>query len=95
MPDSVQISCIRKTNRFDPHDRISLVGGLNANGTRWTLTVQEAIDGIDQGKWQFYVNVGGQRVSVIVARSASGHRYLRTVSDGEQPNNLLSLPECP
>ena len=22
-------------------------------------------------------------------------KYLKTESDGEQPNNLLSLPECP
>jgi hypothetical protein len=31
----------------------------------------------------------------VVARAASGHKYLKTESDGEQPNNLLSLPECP
>ncbi|MDD3927909.1 MAG: DUF3892 domain-containing protein, partial [bacterium] len=27
--------------------------------------------------------------------SASGNKYLKTQNDGEQPNNLLSLPECP
>nr|WP_301538770.1 DUF3892 domain-containing protein [Klebsiella pneumoniae] len=31
---------------------------------------------------------------VIVAVSASGNKYLKTQNDGEQPNNLLSLPEC-
>jgi hypothetical protein len=39
--------------------------------------------------------VGGQTVWVIVARSAAGNKYLKTQNDGEQPNNLLSLPECP
>ncbi|HFR4624887.1 DUF3892 domain-containing protein [Klebsiella pneumoniae] len=31
---------------------------------------------------------------MIVAVSASGNKYLKTQNDGEQPNNLLSLPEC-
>jgi hypothetical protein len=31
---------------------------------------------------------------VIVAISRYGHKYLKTVADGEQPNNLLSLYEC-
>jgi len=32
---------------------------------------------------------------VIVSNSAAGNKYLKTQNDGEQPNNLLSLPECP
>nr|WP_269474859.1 DUF3892 domain-containing protein [Serratia ureilytica] len=34
-------------------------------------------------------------VWVIVSNSAAGNKYLKTQNDGEQPNNLLSLPECP
>jgi hypothetical protein len=34
-------------------------------------------------------------VWVIVAVSRLGHKYLKTEADGEQPDNLLSLPECP
>jgi hypothetical protein len=32
---------------------------------------------------------------VIVKMSRFGHKYLATEADGEQPDNLLSLPECP
>ena len=32
---------------------------------------------------------------MIVAKSRWGHKYLKTDSDGEQPDNLLALPECP
>jgi hypothetical protein len=39
--------------------------------------------------------VNGVSVDVIVSKSAAGHKYLKTKNDGEQPNNLLSLPECP
>ena len=36
----------------------------------------------------------GHRVWVIVALH-EGRRYIKTEADGEIPNNLLALPECP
>jgi hypothetical protein len=32
---------------------------------------------------------------VVVAVSRYGNKYIKTTADGEQPDNLLSLPECP
>ena len=96
MPRGHQIQCVNKSDRYNPYVRINTVGGLNGDGTRWTVTQQEAIAGIERGEWSFYVDrPDGDRVDVIVAHSAYGNRYLKTTTDGDEPNNLLSLPECP
>lgn len=94
MADQYQIRCIKKTDRYNPHERIRAVGGFDG-GKNWMLSQEQAIEGIESGKWQFYVQPpGGHRAWVVVARSQHGYRYLKTQADGEQPNNLLSLPEC-
>lgn len=90
---ALQVGCINKTPRNDPHLRIRNIGGVS-NGTRWHLSLDEAIREIESGRQAFYVSVGGRWVDVIVAIH-QGHKYLKTVADGLQPNNLLSLPECP
>ncbi|MGD0116026.1 MAG: DUF3892 domain-containing protein [Dehalococcoidia bacterium] len=98
MAQRLRIRCINKTDRYNPHERITHVGGLNADRTRWRLTQADAIKGIEDGKWSFYVEQPeGHEVDVVVAVSASaqGHKYLKTKADGEQPDNLLALPECP
>ena len=92
----IRIGCINKSDRFNPWERITFVGGQNADGTRWKLSQTQAIADIEAGKWAFYVEQpAGDQVSVIVAVSAQGNKYLKTTADGDQPNNLLSLPECP
>ena len=90
-----QVLCINKSDRYNPHERITHIGGVNADGSRWKLEQKKAIEGIEAGSWRFWVSAGGESVWVIIAISAAGNKYLKTQNDGEQPNNLLSLPECP
>jgi hypothetical protein len=92
---TAQVRCIRKVPRQDPHERIEGIGGVNPDGGRWYLTTDEAIAGIESRKYDFYVSLAQRRARVIVARSASGRKYLKTEADGYAPNNLLALPECP
>jgi len=90
-----RIECIRKLDRDNPRERITHIGGVDDNGSRWLVAQQEAIAGIEDGRWSFFVLRGGYQVGVVVRISRFGHKYLTTEADGERQDNLLILPECP
>ncbi|MDR6197095.1 DUF3892 domain-containing protein [Siphonobacter sp. SORGH_AS_0500] len=94
MGSRIRIQCINKTDRYNAYERIRNIGGINDDGSRWKLTLNDAISYIENGTYSFYVSQGGATVDVIVA-SNNGYKYLKTRNDDLHPNNLLSLPECP
>lgn len=91
----IQIQCINKSDRYNPHERITNCGGIY-NNVRWKKPQSQIVSEIDNNINQYFVKVSGYReVNVIVAKSTAGNKYIKTTEDGEMPNNLLSLPECP
>lgn len=95
MPKTQTVRCIKKDDRKNPYERITYIGGTNPDGSRWKTPQQEAVQDIDSGEWEYFVGTGNNRVKVITADSPYGNRYIKTEADGKEPNNLLSLPECP
>jgi hypothetical protein len=95
MAADIQVQCINKTNRSNHYERIHNIGGVNADGTRWKLSEDEAIAGMKDGRWTFYTLVNNVRANVRIGWHQLKREYLTTEPDGYQPNNLLALPECP
>jgi len=90
------------TPDVEPPDASRLVAGLRKRGfaisetTRWSLPLADAIQGILDGEWSFFVYLGAHQeiVNVDVAKSPSGCLYLKTEIDRDTPDELLFLPEC-
>jgi hypothetical protein len=95
MTERVQVQCVTKRDRHNPHERIEGIGGAH-NGKPWYLSEDEAIRAIESSspRWQFFTFVNGREATVIVA-SHGGRKYLKTTADGYEPNNLLALTACP
>lgn len=89
-----RVFCKQLSNLHQYYNKIEFIGGINADGSRWKVSQSRAIEGIESGKWEFYVQFNNELVDVIVA-SNNGVKYLKTKSDGIEPNNLLNLPSCP
>ena len=84
-----QVTCIRKKPaHYDPHERIQGLGGPG-----WYKTEDQVIYDMRINGNHYYVSQGGRKVYLIVA-SRLGRAYLKTTADGDQPDNLLALPEC-
>lgn len=88
-----QVVCITKRGgHHNPHERITHLGITTTSGTS-VHTQEQVIGWIDSGQHRFYVATPGKSVWVVVA-SRNGRKYLKTESDGAEPNNLLALAEC-
>lgn len=83
-----QVTCINKTPRDNPYDGITHLGGTN-----WKWTRQEVINSIESKTNTFFTLVNGSRANIGVVNGEHG-KYLRTYSNSEWNDNLLSLPEC-
>ena len=96
MARHLRIRCVDKGDRTPVHECIRAIGGINIDGSRWTLTQDKAILQIEDGTSAFYLErPRDHRFDMIVATDGHGNKYLRTVADTDQPEQHLQLPVCP
>lgn len=91
--DRIEVTCVTQNVSYQEYERIENIGGLNPNGTRWKVSQQRAIIGIEQKKWHFYINKNNSIIDIIIA-SNNGRKYLKTKED-DSVNSLWDLPDCP
>jgi hypothetical protein len=91
----LRIRHVVKTERPSAHERVDAICGVKSDGSHWTLTQDNAVSEIEDGISRFYIERAGKRFDVILAMDVHAHKYLKTVADREQPDELLYLPACP
>ncbi|WP_215222706.1 hypothetical protein [Echinicola shivajiensis] len=77
----LRIQCVNKVEKGPFKGSINRIGGLNENGERWNISIEEAQKGIDSGLWEFYIKQEKLEENI-------------TFSSDEEPV-LENLMECP
>jgi hypothetical protein len=93
--NSTEIRWTTKSNSTEPHERILEVGVPTLDGTCRKIPHAEAVRMQRDDITVFCVKVNGQIVYTTVAEAKGGERYLKSLADGDQPDILLDLPDCP
>lgn len=94
---SVKITCINKDNgdHYDQHLAITYLGWINeSTNERGKSRRLQMVSFIDGGGSAYVKDRYGNVAKLIVKISPAGNKYVKTVADGRETNNLLELPEC-
>ncbi|WP_200979779.1 hypothetical protein [Echinicola sp. 20G] len=88
----IRIHCSIKINRGPLKGTVERIGGINNNGEKWNISIQEALKGTKSGLWEFYVLDN----NVEVTLSAEFFEKLLTpYSQNENITIFNELEECP
>ncbi len=94
---AIRITCINKAggHHYDPHEAITYLGWVNEQ-TRASgkSTLLEIVQFLEKRGLAYVKDAFGNVAALIVKTSSSGNKYVKTVRDGKETDNLLSLPEC-
>ena len=85
-----RVSCVRRLR-----NRITSIGGDDADRGSWTLTTAAAIAEMDRGQRFYTQTSSGRRAGLTIRDERDGDRFLTTAGDDTTTNNLLRLPRCP
>ena len=87
-----RVSC---TQKHEKHEGIISLGCYGQGNTVHKFSEAEVIDRIENRGDTFYSERPDGHVAEIEVAKREGQKYLKTKPDGERPNNLDWLPDCP
>ncbi|MEX0299702.1 MAG: DUF3892 domain-containing protein [Kordiimonas sp.] len=94
MANSHEILFVRRNLSNQSTTGITHIGGRLKEGAEWSIPSEEAIKGIQSGRFEFYIhNDAGEVEKLVVARHRRHGTYLKAEHDNVQPQKLLNLPE--
>lgn len=94
---AIKITCIKKAggNHENPYVAISSLTWLNdATNATGTSTRDTMHDWVNEGGHAYVQDLYGNKAKLIAETSPRGTKYVKTVRDNVQSDNLLKLPEC-
>ena len=83
------------TTKLEKHEHIVSLGCYGPGNTFHNFSEAEVIDRIQNRGDTFYSERPDGHVAEITFETRLGEKFLKTKPDGERPNNLDWLPDCP
>lgn len=94
---AVKITCIKKDggNHENPYVAISSLGWI-LDGTQetGTSTREQMYDFVLKGNEAYVKDSAGNKARLVAKATDKGTKYVKTVADNVQSDNLLKLGEC-
>jgi hypothetical protein len=87
-----RITC---TTKLEKHEHVVDLGCYSTDNSYFRFTEAEVISRIESGQDTFYTERPNGHVAEVIVFELKGEKFLRTKPDGELPNNLDWLPDCP
>jgi len=94
---SVEITCINKDggDHYDPHEAITHLGWKNeSTSVSGIFTLQEMITFLEAENMAYVKDAWNNIAYLVVRTSRFNNKFVKTVADGRETNNLLELLEC-
>ncbi|MDB5476498.1 MAG: hypothetical protein JWP49_2009 [Phenylobacterium sp.] len=87
-----QVTCHKKDDA-NIHTRIQGLGGPGGGG--WYRDLDVLIEGIESRQYDLWTKSQEDTSVWVVVAKRNNRKYLKTEADGEEPDNLLALRQCP
>ena len=81
----LKVKWVDRSDRPDPYQRISHIGG-DSREFQWKHTHAQAIQSIEHGLFAYYVEKDAIVLKLEVGLAPNGCKFLKTQIDGNQPN---------
>jgi hypothetical protein len=89
----LEVTQIIEVENSKAYHAVAAVGGTMAEGARWLVSQADAVRGVEEGRWTFYVRGReGRKIALVVAVAEDGTHYLKGAKDPIDPVTLLLLP---
>jgi hypothetical protein len=78
----------------EKNEGILSLGCYSPGNVYFTFAEADVIERLESRRDTFYVERPNGHIAELEVAEREGKKYVKTVADGERPDNLLSLPTC-
>lgn len=91
--ERLRVDC-KIPNDKAPLHRVKSIGGETDNGESWRMDLDEAISRIEEDSLSLYTEATGMTAEITVGTTDEGTKFLKTLPDETDLNNIGKIGFC-